>query len=85
MWENSISSKMQFIWTMYLKNPEKCLITCSTKYLAAQRFSRFKKKKNWAINQHIRMISEGSCDPEDWSNDHWKFNIYIIGINDILN
>ncbi len=24
---------------------------------------------NWATNQHIRMISEGSCDTEDWSND----------------
>jgi len=22
-----------------------------------------------AANQHIRMISEGSCDNEDWSND----------------
>ncbi len=22
-----------------------------------------------APNEHIRMISEGSCDPEDWSND----------------
>ncbi len=22
---------------------------------------------SWAANQHIRMISEGSCD--DWSND----------------
>ncbi len=21
-----------------------------------------------AANQHIRMISEGSCDTEDWSN-----------------
>ncbi len=21
------------------------------------------------INQHIRLISEGSCDTEDWSND----------------
>ncbi len=21
------------------------------------------------VNQHIRMISEGSCDTEDWSND----------------
>ncbi len=21
------------------------------------------------IEQHIRMISEGSCDSEDWSND----------------
>ncbi len=24
---------------------------------------------NWAPNQHIIMISEGSCDTEDWSND----------------
>ncbi len=23
----------------------------------------------WAANQHIRMISEESCDTEDWSND----------------
>ncbi len=23
----------------------------------------------WAANQHIRMISEGSRDTEDWSND----------------
>ncbi len=22
-----------------------------------------------AVNQHNRMISEGSCDTEDWSND----------------
>ncbi len=24
---------------------------------------------SWAANQHIRMISERSCDTEDWSND----------------
>ncbi len=24
---------------------------------------------SWATNQHIRMISEGSCDTEDWRND----------------
>ncbi len=24
---------------------------------------------SWAANHHIRMISEGSCDTEDWSND----------------
>ncbi len=33
------------------------------KYEAAQRFPTL------IINQHIRMISEGSCDTEDWSND----------------
>ncbi len=26
-------------------------------------------KVSWAANQHIRMISEGSCDIEDWNND----------------
>ncbi len=26
-------------------------------------------KKKWTANQHIRMISDGSCDTEDWSND----------------
>ncbi len=24
---------------------------------------------SWAANQNITMISEGSCDTEDWSND----------------
>ncbi len=24
---------------------------------------------SWATNQHIRIISDGSCDSEDWSND----------------
>ncbi len=36
---------------------------------------------SWAPNQHIRMISEGSCDTEDWSNDCWKFSFAITGIN----
>ncbi len=24
---------------------------------------------SWTVNQHIRMISKGSCATEDWSND----------------
>ncbi len=24
---------------------------------------------------HVWMISEGSCDPEDWSNACWKFRM----------
>ncbi len=38
---------------------------------------------SWASNQHIRMISEGSCDTEDCSNDaensalHHRIN-YIL-------
>ncbi len=27
------------------------------------------KNVYWAPNKFIRMISEGSCDTEDWSND----------------
>jgi len=33
----------------------------------------------WAANQYIRMISEGSCETEDWHNDHRNklhFKIY---------
>ncbi len=34
--------------------------------------------------QCIRMISEGSCDTEDWCNDAEKFSFDITGINYIL-
>ena len=34
----------------------------------------------WAENPHIRMISEGSCDTEDWSNDA-ENSALITGIN----
>ncbi len=37
----------------------------------AQLFSTLLTIRNvpWAAEQHIRMISDGSCDTEDWSND----------------
>ncbi len=38
---------------------------------------------SWAANQHIRMISEGSCDTEDWSNDA-ENSALITEINYIL-
>jgi len=37
---------------------------------------------SWASDPHIRVISEGSCDTEDWSNDaenhrnKWHFTVY---------
>ncbi len=33
----------------------------------------------WAANQHFRMVSEGSCDTEEWSNE-FRFDIkkYIL-------
>ncbi len=39
------------------------------------------KKLFLSINQHLRIISEGSCDTEDWSNNCWKFSFAITGIN----
>ncbi len=40
-------------------------------------------KQKWfsEIFQHIKMISEESCDTEDWNNGYWKFR---ISINTIL-
>ncbi len=35
---------------------------------------------SWAQNQHIRMISEGSRDTEDWSNGWWKLS-FAIALN----
>ncbi len=28
------------------------------------------------LKQHIRMISEGSCDTEDWSNNCWSIQLF---------
>ncbi len=33
---------------------------------------------------NIRMISEGSCDPEDWSSGYWKFSFAITWINHMV-
>ncbi len=41
------------------------------------------KKFSWAANQPIRMISEGSCDTEDWSN-YAENSALITEINYIL-
>ncbi len=57
--------------TIYLlRNPEKN-INISTQNIT-QLFSTLTKWEiliSWAPNRDIRMISEGSCDNEDWSND----------------
>ncbi len=57
----------------------------SQKYEAAQLFNIVNNNNCfWAANQHIRMISEGSCDTEDWSNDA-ENSAFITAINYILN
>ncbi len=35
------------------------------------------KNVSWAAKQHIRMISKGSCDTEDWGNGCWKTSFVI--------
>ncbi len=39
---------------------------------------------SWAPNQHIKMISEGSCDTENWSKGFWNVSFDITGLNYIL-
>ncbi len=34
------------------------------------------KNVSWAVHLHIRMISEGSRDTEDWSNDAKNSALY---------
>ncbi len=52
------------------------------KYEAAQLFLALIRNVSWAANQYIIMISEGSCDTEDWSNDaeNSASEIYYITI-----
>ncbi len=45
--------------------------------------STIQKCFSWAADQYIRMISEGSCDTEDWRNDA-ENSALITGINYIL-
>ncbi len=35
---------------------------------------------SWGPNQHIQMISKGSCDTEEWSNGCWIFSFAITRI-----
>ncbi len=62
-----------FIYQRILKKS----ITGFQKYEAAQLFPTL------IINQHIRQISEGSCDTEDWTNDA-ENTALITEINYIL-
>ncbi len=54
----------------FINNPEK-KVMISTKILSRRTVFNINdyKKVSWEVNQNIRMISGGSCDTEDWSND----------------
>jgi len=32
---------------------------------------------SWAANQHIKMLSEGSCDTGGWSKDHHRNKLHF--------
>ncbi len=49
--------------SIHQRNLKKNILSCF------QHNNNNNKKKIWTANQYIRMISEGSCDTEDWSND----------------
>ncbi len=46
-------------WTFYSSKHPQCKVFSINSNM----------KYYWEANQYIRMISEGSCDTEDWSND----------------
>ncbi len=73
---------MLCFWTFYLSNePGKNVSQFPQKYQAAQLFSKLIIQNiSWVPNEHIRMISEGSCDTEDC----WKFSFVVTEINYIL-
>ncbi len=61
---------MWFLWTLNAsKNPDFFLNNSfHKKYLPVFNII-ITGNVSWAANQHIRMISEGSCDTKGWSND----------------
>ncbi len=66
-----IFTDMLFFLTFHLsKNPEQ-MYQFPQEPQAANQFSTLIIIRNvsLAANQHISMISEASCDTEDWSND----------------
>ncbi len=54
-----------------LKYWKKCIIVLTKILSSTAVFNIIINMRNvtWAAHQHINMISEGSCDTEDWSND----------------
>ncbi len=61
---------MLLFWTFYNYKILKKVKT-ATKILSSTTVFTIdnKKKVSWGADQHTRMIYEGSCDTEDWSNN----------------
>ncbi len=94
IFEDSI--EIIIIIIIIIKNPEiNVFYLVFTKILSSKTVQLFstliRRNVSWAANQHIRLISEESCDTDDWSNDAensaWhhrnkcKFKIYYLENN----
>ncbi len=68
MLERFISNKYCYFKLTYHRL---LIITVSTKILSSTTDFNVDNinNKKYFLSQHIRIISEGSCDTEDWSND----------------
>ncbi len=64
------------------KTPEQKYISGSTNFFCS---TTVFINVSWVQNLHIRMISEGPCDTEDWSNDAEKnaFRKVVFNYNNI--
>ncbi len=82
-----IQQKTVLLHCLFLKESWKHVLLFQQTYQAAQLFLTITRNVCWAPNQHIRMISEGSCDTEDWSNGftHIKYILKYIKTENILN
>ncbi len=93
IFEDSI--EIIIIIIIIIKNPEINVFLVFTKILSSKTVQLFstliRRNVSWAANQHIRLISEESCDTDDWKNDAensaWyhrnkcKFKIYYLENN----
>jgi len=61
-----IQQKAIFVYT--LQSKKRVSIVFKKKNPSKKSFNKI-IINSWAANQHLRMISKGSRDTEDWSND----------------
>ncbi len=75
-----------YVYAVFLRLPCKSILPrqrfhLADKLITAREFNVHvrpaRSKYTLALNQHIRMISKGSWDTEDWSNDTENSACYV--------
>jgi len=68
----SIANKFSFFYNfLFIKESwKKCIMVCKKNIRQQLLSTLIIRNAYWTRNQHIRRISEGSCDTEDWCNDY---------------